>query len=77
MKEIKIYIVFHFVEIVDREFVLVVSKRAHITEFAGLKIVRVSLAKLGLVLFGVVEVFSRIVGVLAVVSEVTIMHVAT
>ena len=73
MEKVKVDIAFHFVEIVDRQFVFMMGKRAHIAELAGFDVIRVRLTKLRLVLFRMIKVFDGVVCSRAAVSEGTMI----
>jgi hypothetical protein len=51
----------HLVQEVDRDFVLGVSKSTHLTVLAILHLVRICLAKLTFIFFGMVKLFDSVV----------------
>jgi hypothetical protein len=69
VEQIEVNVPFHPVQVVDRQFIFMVSERAHLAELALVQIVRVRLAEFGLVLLWVVEVFDCVVRTVAVISE--------
>jgi hypothetical protein len=75
VEQIEVNVLFHPVQVVDRQFIFMVSERAHLAELALVQIVRVRLAEFGLVLLWVVEVFDCVVSTVAVISEWAVVSI--